>query len=141
MTERQPKAPTFDSNRAVFEKFLIEKGESDVRRCLAAELRKSSPKREVLDIVARLLCPLDGDSFELVFKRRGRGNPNSRPLESDIKVVLEVLNREVELLDQGVKRGVRKRAIGTVAAQHGLSDSRVRQIVSRVTAQIPKITA
>jgi hypothetical protein len=134
----QPKAPAIiDANMAVIEEIFAKTGADGLASLIATRLRNPCPDRAVLDAVARLLEPHDDDDLALVVVRRSAGNTKTRSTQrlDDIKLAMAVLHCEQE--DSGAKRGIRKRAVDTVANREGISKAKVLKAL-KVLPLIPK---
>ncbi len=137
MTYRLKAPAIIDANMAIVEQLYTKHGPDGFAKLMAEALREPMPRREILDAIARLLDPRPDDDLRLVVKRRSRGNTKMRQTKcrEDIEIALAVLNFELE--SGNSKRGIRKKAVGEIADERGISPATVRKAL-RVLPRIPK---
>jgi hypothetical protein len=112
---------------ALIEQLYEINGPATVARLLAWRLRKPSPRREVLDMVARWLDPESNDCFKLVVARRRGGKSPTKQL-NDQTIAKAILRSQQRL---GWKR-LSKEEVGDIADQFNISDAKVRKVISQI---------
>ena len=92
MTYRYKAGAILDSNMHSVEQLYTKLGADAFAKLLAAHLRDPSPRRKILDAVARLLDPSPDDDLKLVITRRSAGNTTMRWTKraEDIRIALAV---------------------------------------------------
>jgi hypothetical protein len=137
----QRKAPWFDASMATVESLLTEMGATNYTRLLAEHLRDPSPRREILDIVARLLDPRPEDQLEMVVQRRMRGKIlKGAKRINDLKIALAFEECHLARLSAGEERSAVKLAEGDAARKlgGGVTDRQVREARNRMRRLLPK---
>jgi len=140
MTYRLKALAVIDANMATVEQLYTRLGADRFANLMAEALQDPMPRREILDAIARLLDPHPDDDLRLVVERRSAGNTKMRWTKrcEDIEIALAVLNFQQQYVESGnPMRGSRKKAVGEIAHERGISDGKVRQAL-KVLSLIPK---
>jgi hypothetical protein len=123
---------TEDTALALMEQFFeMLAGPDDIAKYLAAELRKESPSREFLDMVAVMLDPKVDSYFKLVIERRRRGKTWTRRA-NDAALAKATIKYQRDLAN---KHGSRKEAVGAVADLFDVSEATVRKALRNLNSK------
>jgi hypothetical protein len=113
---------TVATNLALMEQLFEMMADSDrIAKFLASELREGTPKRELLDMVARMLDPGINDYFKLVVARRRGGKTWTRQA-NDAALAKAAIKWKRAL---GNKHGDQKKAVAKTAKQFEVSKATV----------------
>jgi hypothetical protein len=139
MTYRMKAPAVIDAKMAAAEQLFTTLGAAGFAKLMAEALRDPTPRREILDTIARLLDPHPDDDLALVVERRSAGNTKMQwtKRREDIEIALAVLNFQRKYVEDYPMRGSRKKAVGRIADERGISDSKVQQAL-KVLSLIPK---
>jgi len=109
-----------------------ERSSADVVQFLLKYLRDRGQELPVLAMMAEWLDPNAGEAeWQFILRRRKRGRRRSHmQFLIDLNLEVEVDLRAAELHAEGL-RSPRKRALGEVAARHGLSDKGLQAAMAR----------
>jgi hypothetical protein len=112
-----------DTYLALMEQFYkMLAGPDDIARSLASDLRKESPRREFLNMLALMLDPKVNCYFKLVIQRRRDGKTWTTRVNDG--ALAKATHKHWQAL--GGKRGQLKLAVGKVAEHFGCSAGAVR---------------
>jgi hypothetical protein len=111
---------------ALIEQLFEMQGPKSVARLFAERLRDPEPHPGVLCMVARCLEPQSDNRFELVLKRRRNGKSPTTQI-NDVAITKAINDRQA----LGKKR-LSKADVGGIAVQLGISDAKVRKVISQI---------
>jgi hypothetical protein len=115
-----------DTHLALWEQlYEMKTSPSDIAKSIASELRKESPNREFLDMVARMLDPKADGRFKLVVARRWKGKTWTR--RANYAALKKATLKWKRAL--GNKHGDQKRAVIKTADQFEVSKHTVLKAI------------
>jgi hypothetical protein len=112
---------------ALDEQLFAIQGPTSIASLLAWRLRQPSPGRVILDQIARMLDPSEDSYLKLKVVRQKKGKSATKYV-NDAAIAKAILQSQQEL----GRKSLSKTERGEIADRFGISDAKVRQVISRI---------